>query len=46
MSTPFKFYLSNERPFSEKRGALIRGRGSLNISHKKWGWGANSSEAF
>ena len=24
MGTPFKYYLSNERPFSEKRGALIK----------------------
>ena len=37
MSTSFKYYLSNERHFSEKRGALILGRRSLNIlRHKKF----------
>ena len=32
MSSPFKYYLSNERPFSKKRGALNRRMRSLNIS--------------
>ena len=37
MSAPFKFYFSNERPFGEKKGTLIRGRRSLNISCQKRG---------
>ena len=32
MSAPFRYYFSKERLFCEKRGALIRGRCSLNIS--------------
>ena len=35
MNTPFKYYLSNERPFSEKTKGFIRGRRSLNISRQK-----------
>ena len=37
MSAPFKFYFSNERPLGEKKGTLIRGRRSLNISCQKRG---------
>ena len=44
MSAPFKYYISNERSFWEKRGALIRGRGSLNISREKGD--ANSRETL
>ena len=49
MSAPFKCYLSNERPFSEKREALIRGTRSLKFSRQKGGargggGGANSRE--
>ena len=35
MSGPFKYYFSNELPFWEKRGSLIPGRRSLNISRQK-----------
>ena len=44
MSAPFIYYFSNECPFWEKRGALIRGRRSLNISRQKRG--ANSREVL
>ena len=37
MSVPFKYYFSEERFFWGKRGALIRGRRSLNISREKRG---------
>ena len=47
----FKYYLSDERPFSQKRGTLIWGRFSLNISRQNGGRGAgvgvaNSMEAL
>ena len=41
---PFKYYLLNERSFSEKREVLIRGKHSLNISRQKEG--ANSREVL
>ena len=44
MRAPFKYYFSKEHLFWEKRGALIRGRRSLNISRQKGG--ANSREAL
>ena len=44
MAATFKYYFSNERPFWEKRGALIRGRRSLNISRQNGN--ANSREAL
>ena len=40
MSASFKYYVSNEHPFWEKRGALSRGGRSLNISRQMGG--ANS----
>ena len=43
MSAPFRYYFSKERRFAEKRGALIRGRRSLNISRQKVGANANLS---
>ena len=35
MSAPLKYYFLNERSVCEKRGALIRGRCSLNIKRQK-----------
>ena len=44
MRAPFKSYLLNGRPFSEKREVLVRGKHSLHISRQKEG--ANSREVL
>ena len=49
MSALFKYYFSNESPFSEKAGALIRWRHLLNTSRQKGRGGrgcSNSREAL
>ena len=44
MSAPFKYYFSNEGPFLEKRGVLIPGRRSSNISRQKEEGGGGGGE--
>ena len=45
ISAPFKYYFSNEHPSFERKGALIRGRQSLNISLQRGG-GTNLMEVL